>query len=275
MGRTEWLTVAITLLSVWLTWYMGNATGAIVCGLAGAVILVAILFSRRGNKHSQPASSTVQQTANPVMTQTASPTINVNLGNSLPSQPAQQTQTIAKPQPNIRFVEAKSVQIHAGDGTFFESPQGLGDYRVGVACFRNEAMVGRTLKQPSVKAHVIFKDSAGAQVSDISSGVWLDVYEDAAPFTVGTKRCVILFLLTNQGILKRLWKESYVTEHSWMGGPSFRVRDEVIAARIADIEINLLEDATGTCLVQANFSVEGYSDGELPALVLRQISPAQ
>src|SRR5215469_1132615 len=164
---------------------------------------------------------------------TASPTINVNLGNSLLSQQAQPTPTVAKPKANLRFVETKSVQIHAGNGEFFESPQGLGDYRVTVACFRNEAIVGETLKQPDVKAHIIFRDLAGTEFGDVSSGVWLQVYKDAAPFTVGTKRCVILFLLTNQGTLKRLWKEAYVTEHSWMGGPSFRVRDEVIVARIA------------------------------------------
>jgi len=196
------------------------------------------------------------------------------LGNSLLSQQAQPTPTVAKPKANLRFVETKSVQIHAGNGEFFESPQGLGDYRVTVACFRNEAIVGETLKQPDVKAHIIFRDLAGTEFGDVSSGVWLQVYKDAAPFTVGTKRCVILFLLTNQGTLKRLWKEAYVTEHSWMGGPSFRVRDEVIVARIATVEINLLEASTGRCIMQANLSAEECIDGELPTLVLKEISSA-
>ena len=274
MGRSEWLTVAITLLSVWLTWYIGQGTAAVICGIAGTLILLALIFFKRGNKAPNLSSESVRQTANPVVTQTANPTINVNVGNPLVSQPSQPTTEVAKPRPNIRFVETKSLGIHAGEGEFFESPQGLGDYRVAVACFRNEAIVGQTLKQPGIQAHIIFRDSVGTEVADVSSGVWLQVYKDAAPFTVGTKRCVILFLLTNQGTLKRLWKEAYTTEHSWMSGPNFRVRDEVIPSRIASIEIDLLEASTGACIMQANLTAQNYSDGELPTLVLKPISPA-
>lgn len=45
-------------------------------------------------------------------------------------------------------------------------------------------------------------------------------------------------------------------------------------ARIATVEINLLEASTGKCIMQANLSVEKYIDGELPTLVLKEISSA-
>ena len=61
MGRSEWLTVGITLLTVWLTCYLGQGKAAVACGVAGALILAAILFSRRGGKDSELPSPTVSK----------------------------------------------------------------------------------------------------------------------------------------------------------------------------------------------------------------------
>jgi hypothetical protein len=71
--------------------------------------------------------------------------------------------------------------------------------------------------------------------------------------------------------LKKLWKETYTTDTSWMAsGPLFRIRDEGIRGEIASIEVSLLVD--DACLLRATFVVQPRYSGKLPKLVLNSIS---
>ena len=272
MDRSDWISLAVTLVAIALSYYLGGARTAAYCGVTGVLILFVLILFRRRNKDTNSLSTqSSQQTANPVITQNANPTINVNIANQPQAhEPKPVRAVINDPEPNIRFIESKAVDIYEAEGKFSKTQDGLGDLRVTVVCFRNEGILGREVREPDIKAHVIYKDVNGNEIADVPRAVWLQEYKGHTPFNTGEKKCLILFLLTKQGTLKRLWKEAYFHEHSWMsGGPSFRVGDERIPAQVATVEISLLSESGGKCLKYLTFQAESYSEGELPRLVLK------
>jgi hypothetical protein len=173
---------------------------------------------------------------------------------------------------NIHFVEAKSLCAHVGLGNvIYESGQQLGDLRLSVVCFRNDAIVGNIVREPNIKAHIVYKDKNGAEITDVPRSVWLGQTGESTIFERGQRKCMIVLLLSNQGTLKKLWNESYTTAHSWMaGGPSFRIRDEAMSREVSSCEISLL--TVKTCLLRAVFDVKQGEIGQLPNLVLNSIS---
>ncbi len=271
-SRADWITVGVTLMLFGLTYYFSGRKVASFCLFAGIAILVIMMFLRGGKRDSGPSSASHEshQTANPVVVQNANPTININVvPQGQPEPPS--TLPAPRPKPNINFVEAKSVLAHGGQGEIYESPPGLGDFQVSVVCFRNDPLVGQGIQQPSVTAHIVYKDNGGAEVTDVPRGVWLGQYGESAVFETGKKRCLIVFLLNKQDTLMKLWNESYYSRDSWMsGGPSFRLRDAGISAKIACVEMSLI--AHDACLLRATFDVTPYDCGHLPDLVLRSIS---
>jgi hypothetical protein len=120
--------------------------------------------------------------------------------------------------------------------------------------------------------HIVYKDVSGKEIADSPRGVWLDHYGESIEFETAKKRSVIVFLLSNQDTLKKLWNESYYHSESWMSGgmPSFRIRYEGIPGKVASVEINLLTH--NTCILQAVFKVEDREEGKLPELTLERIS---
>ncbi len=179
-----------------------------------------------------------------------------------------------KPKPNIHFIEPRSCMCHKGipaGNILYESPPGLGDFDVSVVCFRNDSIPGQSLPEPSIKAHIIYKDKNGNEITDAPRGVWLGLPGESTVFESGQKKCLVIFLLSSQGTLKRLWNESYTTRNSWMsGGPHFRIRDEGIPEEVASVEINLLSHSS--CLLRASFEVKRPEVDKLPTLGLSSIS---
>jgi hypothetical protein len=204
-----------------------------------------------------------------------SPTINVSIPHPSPVQATTAPQPILKPKHNIKFIEAKSVQAHSGikDGKIHESPQGLGEFHVGVVCFRNEPVVGKRVQEPTLKSHIIYKGKNGEEITDVPRGVWLGELGETTVFEAGKKECVIIFLLSNQNTLQKLWNEEYHSETSWMaGGPVFQIRNEGIRGDVTSVEVRLL--AHDICVLSADFEVGSRIGGGLPTLILRNLSVA-
>jgi len=179
------------------------------------------------------------------------------------------------PKHNIRFLQAKTVHARSGlgDGLIYESAQAPGDFQVSVVCFRNEPIVGQKVQQPTLKSHITYKDNKGNEITDAPRGVWLEEYGDATVFEWGRKKCLIIFLLSKQGTLRRLWNEKYATEHLWMaGGPVFRISDDGITGKVASVEVRLL--AQDICVLSAEFDVKERLASTLPELSLRSVSLA-
>ena len=127
-----------------------------------------------------------------------------------------------------------------------------------VACFRNDAIAEQRVQQPIVKAHIIYKDVHGREITDVSNGVWLNECKGETTFTIGENRSLILFHFGRQGMLITPWKESYTHAQSWMndGLPSLRIRDRAITGDIDRIEIRLLSESSGSCIKQIVLKAE-------------------
>ena len=208
---------------------------------------------------------------------TMNPTINFPIEPRAPEPPKQVAppapEVPAAPKPNFQFVESRTISAHRGlqDEQFHESRQGLGDFQVSVVCFRNEAIVGKAVQEPSVKTHIIYKNKNGEEITDAPRGVWLGHYGDTISFEAGQKRCLVVFLLSKQNTVMKPWNESYRTSQSWMssGRPSFRIQTDGISD-VASVEVTFL--AGDVCLLRAVFDSETWINRELPKLVLRSIS---
>jgi hypothetical protein len=231
----------------------------------------ATLMAERATVSDSPVASGSGNTQN-----INSPTtINVSLPHPSPVQAATALQPQPKPRHNIEFIEAKSVQAHSGvkDGKIHESPQGLGEFHVGVVCFRNEPVVGKRVQEPTLKSHIIYKGKNGEEITDVPRGVWLGELGETTVFESGKKKCLIIFLLSNLDTFKKLWNEEYHSETSWMaGGPVFQIRDEGMRGDVTSVEVRLLDH--NICTLQAVFEVGSRIGGGLPELILRSLSVA-
>lgn len=200
--------------------------------------------------------------------------VNVNIGQPTPAmRPPEPVRPAPSPKSNIKFVEGQSVEAHQGidDGRLHNSPSGLGDFRLAVVCFRNDAIVGQAVTEPELKAHIIYRDRNGKEVTDSQAGVWLGQYGEVTAFTLGHKKCLVIFLLSRQSTLMKVWNETYTTRDNWMTGrPLFRIGQEGLSHDVASVSVSLL--AEDTCLLQAEFDVEERRNNDLPKVVLRSIS---
>lgn len=199
-------------------------------------------------------------------------TINVSLPHPSPVPTMTTPQPKTEPKNNIKFVEAKSVQAHSGlkDGKIHESPHEPGDFKISVACFRNEPVVGQRVQQPTLKSHIIYKDKNGEEITDVPRGVWLGELGETTVFESGKKKCLIIFLLSKQDTFKKLWNEEYHSETSWMaGGPVFQIKNEGIRGDVTSVEVRLME--RDICVLQADFEVGQRIGGGLPKLILRNL----
>jgi len=270
-SRADWITVAVTLILFGLAYYLSGPKAAFICLALGIVILVATMIFKREKQPPAPPSQSVQQKANPSITQNPTQTVNVNIDSQPRTQPTPAAPS-TEPRPNIHFVGARVIDAYYvdDDDTFYETQDKVGDHRLAIACFRNDGIVGQRIQQPEVKAHIIYRDSEGQEITDVPRGAWMETAKDHVEFAIGKKSCLILFLLSNQGTLQKLWRESYFHEHSWMsGGPSYRLNYAAISGKIASIEILLLSEASGAAILQTIFDVEDYKEGELPKLTVR------
>jgi hypothetical protein len=275
LSRSDWIAVAVTLICVSLSYYLGFPKTAFLCGIVGALILMGLIFFRQEDGPKDAISQSVQQAASPVITQNANPIVNVNIGSPSPmhQQGTQPLKPISKRKLNINLVEAKWTGVHPGSDSralFHESPPGLHDLFAAVVCFRNDPIVGESIEQPTLKAQIVFRDANGAEIADVPRAVWLGQYGESTTFETGQKKCLIVFLQSSQNTLMKLWNESYTTETSWMsGGHLFRIRSEALTGMAASFEISLISH--NTCVKQAKFDMPAR-EGELPRFNLISMS---
>jgi len=239
-----------------------------VCLVLGLLILLIMIFRRREKEQVAPSvSQSVQQTANP--------TINVNIGTPNSSQPiSEPLPSTPEPKHNIHFLEAKSVKAHSGlnDGRIYESAQGLGDFAVSIVCFRNDPIIGQSVQQPRLKAHIIYKDKNGQEITDVSRGVWVNHYGEAVRFETAQRKCLIVLLFSSQGTWMKVWNEAHTPPRHFRTREIFLVRSEGISQNIASIEIELLTE--DVCVAHAEFDLSTNAAGQLPTLTRRSFSVA-
>jgi hypothetical protein len=205
---------------------------------------------------TSPVTVQVTQTASPTITQTNAPTTSL-------TQDAPPIRR--KAQSNIKCVGAKNIWASQDVSrlSYFEASPG--EYRLSVVCFRNEAAENREVSEPYVRAHVIYRDSTGSEITDLARGVWLDERSDVIQLGLGERKCVIVLLRGARNSLLKIWKEHQVAE--W--GENLLPRDEQIPIKPASIEVQLISGDTGTLLIRAIIEVGEVRDSGLPDVSLR------
>src|SRR5436305_15241632 len=111
MNRSDWVSIAVTLIAIAVSYYLGGPRTAVYCGIAGSAIFVVLMLLKHRKKGENLGSSAQfkQQITSPALTQNANPTINVNIGNQAPTQEPRAQAARPEPTPNIKFVETRPV----------------------------------------------------------------------------------------------------------------------------------------------------------------------
>jgi len=169
---------------------------------------------------------------------------------------------------NIHLVGTMQVNSTISQGKMYAMPiPGEKPYAALLMCFRNEARKESAPKQPDVKAHIVYKDSADRELADLNSGVWIEEYNDYTRFSSGDKKClVILAMYLPEKRLRKVWKEEYHTQDSWMGGSMFVIREEHVPWPIATITVELLDRSDGSFIDEFTVRVSGGLATVFPAL---------
>jgi len=249
----EHVNIIHEILPVWAT----NQTVVIPVFLAG---LVFALLPEKSGSEIAPSSlpplvihNTLNQTASPAMHGPASP----------PTPSA--APPAVSPQPNVRCIGAKNIWASqtVGDVRFYEASPG--QYRFSVVCFRNEALLNRAISEPFVRAHIVYRDAKGAEITDVARGVWLDEYSDVIQLGLGERKCVIILARGERNILNKALMERQSTQ--W--GENFLPRFEQVFDTPATIEVQLIWGDPGSLLAAVMVDVGEAKDSGLPEVKLR------
>lgn len=169
-------------------------------------------------------------------------------------------------EPNIRFIRPLSTtKVATGlqDNTlFFERADGSD---MIVAKFRNDVQGLGNIREPYIRAQIIYRNNAGDEITDVPAAIWLEERRRYTQFTSGdTKALILLTATADRGICK-LWKEHRNTQY----GSTIELRAEEIAGIVEGIEVRLIVENGGACLGVFFFDVVKWNDRILPIVALR------
>jgi hypothetical protein len=200
MSKTDWVTIAATLVGVGLGYYVKGPKAAAVCLAVGAIIFFIVHRRKKPDKQAAEkiGTSEINESFNPKFVQTANPTTIVNVNPPVAPVVVHRPAPLERSKPNVVFLGARTTDIDVA-GTyqsrvFHEVPD---SQLVGiVACFRNVAIYGKTIKHVfNAKAHLRFMGSNGEEWgTGISRACWLDHAGDMIDLAPGDSGCVIVLV---------------------------------------------------------------------------------
>jgi hypothetical protein len=201
-----------------------------------------------------------------IPTLTANPTIS-NAGHTAhAAAPA-----IRKPEKietNIKFLGPKTINVSYDEyeGDSFNETSSSNSQATGiVACFRNEAVYGKTVKPLHyVTAHLKLTDATGSEIgTGLSRACWLGHKGDMVDLVPGGASGCVIVLITNNKSIAVPWKER---KPDWMG-------DSLIdqALELNDlpskVEISLLDDGNQLLLAPIVLQISSVN-GKLQATTI-------
>lgn len=128
-------------------------------------------------------------------------------------------QRLPREEPNLIFLNARTMRVTYGMDEAFRSSADLADPPAVVACFRNEPVPGRRVVDAEfVKAQVLYRDARGEEIGNgIPSACWLDNPAGLTNFQLGESHCVILVVGRPDGSLAAPWKARRTADDGWGG----------------------------------------------------------
>jgi hypothetical protein len=207
------VSIAVTLLLAGASYFISGPKLAIVCIVIGTLIFLAVHF--RGNKQApgHDAAKTLRVEDSFKQTVTASPTININVGHPVPAEAAPPAPyEREESEPNVVFLGARPANLMSDNYkglVFHETSTGSSSLKGIVACFRNDAVHGKTIKPAyGVKAHLRFMDAHEQEIGiGVSGACWLGEKTDLTDLKADESRCVLLMILLTDGQMIAPWKE--------------------------------------------------------------------
>jgi hypothetical protein len=223
----------------------GSARSKVAC-LGGGLLVLFILFLRRGSPEKQTAEKAVEATAKQSVVQHASPTTNVYVNQPAPvvTPAPPRVESAEKSKPNVVFLGARSVNLgfySGGEGSLeFEETKDTKNRLAGiVACFRNDPIYGKPVKSVhGAKAHLKFIDANNAEIgTGVSAPCWLNTRWDTFDLIPGGNGgCVLVLLKVKDRGYSTPWKRRENT----FSGDFIRDQHFDLDALPHRIEVNLL-----------------------------------
>ena len=245
-------------------WAVPYLTAVILlCITLGVVSLVRGRDQGDSAKSSPPSQSQIAE-ANPRQEQHVEQ--HVHIGRDLLQPPVAPVPLRQVAEPNIRFIPpVVTTKVATGiqDTTFFFERADGSD--MIVAKFRNDVQGQGNIREPYIRAQIIYRTNSGDELTDVPAAIWLEEHRRYTKFTSGDTKALILLAANADRKICKLWKEHRNREY----GSTIELRSDEIAGIVESIEVRLIVENGGGCLRVYFFDVVEWNDRLLPIVALR------
>jgi hypothetical protein len=246
MSRSDFWSIAATLIITGAVYFVGGRISASVCIGLGVLIALYLLATYKKHEPVPPsASANAQATANPHLSANPVQSVIVNLSDK------QEKPTVPppkpKPQHNLRFHSCKMLQIdeslgpHAEMGGF-HSTDDQTKPNAAVVCIRNKSKDGEVADLHDVRAALVFRDGNRQEIgSGIHQAVWVNNHLRNASFDLEETKCVIVAIMeyaANGKITEAM--APYIREYQTEYGPTYGVEQYRLDENFHTVELILL-----------------------------------
>jgi len=197
MSRSDFWSIAATLIITGAAYFVGGRISAYVCMGFGVLIALYLLAT---HKKTEPvpanASAKAQATANPQLTANPVQSVVLNLSDKQEKHPVPPSKP--KPKHNLRLHSYKMIQIEESLGPHGE----MGGFHItddqskpnaAIVCIRNKSNDGEVADLYDVRAALVFRDSTGLEIGNgIHRALWVNNHLSNASFDLEETKCVIV-----------------------------------------------------------------------------------
>jgi len=199
LSRGDWISLAATLISIYLAYRFGGGTAAVICGVVGVCITVVVFLTRK-RQHEQQAGAPMQvsQTASPSFT--ADPTLNANPVTNIyvgsdtrPGPAASQPEGKGEEPARADLVQIGDVLLEADSRGAWVEIHGHRSTNGVILEFQNipKEIGKRTPSARAVMAALQFASDDGQQLY-IDHGTWLNEYVYSTDMRAGQTRKLLV-----------------------------------------------------------------------------------
>jgi hypothetical protein len=235
----------------------------LLCIALGVVCLISGKHQRDSVWPSPPSQSQIAE-ANPRQEQHVEQ--HVHIGRDLLQPPVAPVPLPQVAEPNIRFIPpVVTTKVATGiqDNTFFFERADGSD--MIVAKFRNNVQGQGNIREPHIRAQIIYRNNAGDEITDVPAAIWLEERRRYTKFTSGDTKALILLAVTADRKVCELWKEHRNRQYS----STIELRSDEIVGIAEGIEVRLILENGGGCLGVYFFDVVEWNHRVLPIVALR------
>jgi len=197
MSRSDFWSIAATLIITGAAYFVGGRISAYVCVGFGVLIALYLLAT---HKKTEPvpanASAKAQASANPQLIANPVQSVVLNLSDKQEKHPVPPPKP--KPQHNLQLHSCKMLQVEESLGLHgemggFHFTDDQSKPNAGVVCIKNKSKDGEVADLYDIRAALIFRDSSGQEIGNgIHRALWVNNHLSNASFDLEETKCVIV-----------------------------------------------------------------------------------